>query len=189
MRTRFLVFMLAMFTLLLAACVQPAAAPAGLQIIDPWARRSMMNSDAAATDAMTTTMAAPMNSMTETSAITATMPMSGNMGMGMGGAMGAVYMTIRNPGSQPDRLVKATTDAAKAVELHTVSQDNSGVMAMHPVDGIDVPANGEATLQPGGFHIMLIGLTRDLNVGEQVTVTLTFAQAGDMTVAATVRER
>lgn len=189
MKIRFLIFMLAIFSLLLAACVQPAAAPGGLQIVDPWARRAMMNTDATATNAMTTTMAAPTNALTGTTAITATMPMSGNMGMGMGGAMGAVYMTIRNPGSQPDRLLKAATDAAKAVELHTVSQDNSGVMAMHPVDGIDVPANGEATLQPGGFHIMLIGLTRDLNVGDQVTLTLTFVQAGEMTVTATVRER
>lgn len=172
MKRRLLFFMLVSFTLLFAACRQSAALPAGLQIVDPWARPSMMTLDQPATDAITTTI-----------------PISGNMGMGMAGAMGAVYMTIRNPDSQPDRLVKVATDAAKAVELHTVSQDKNGVMAMHQVDGIDVPANGEATLQPGEFHIMLIGLTRDLRVGDQVTVTLTFAKTGPMTVTATVRER
>jgi copper(I)-binding protein len=182
-------FVLASFILLLAACMQPAASPAGLQIVDPWARQAKMTTDPPATDAVTTAISAPSKAMTATTPLTATMSMSGNMGMGMAGAMGAVYMTIRNPDSQPDRLVKARTDAAKAVELHTVSQDKNGIMAMHPADGIDVPANGEATLQPGGMHIMLIGLTRDLNVGDQVTVTLTFAKAGDRAVTAIVRER
>jgi hypothetical protein len=52
-----------------------------------------------------------------------------------------------------------------------------------------VPANGEAVLKPGSFHVMLIGLTRDLVAGETMSVTLTFEQAGDVTVQAPIRER
>ena len=202
MSTRSRVFLFVGLMLLLTACVQPTTGPAGLQIVDAWARPAQQMTDApAAKEAMTiTTSSGAMTgtqattgtmAITGTMATTGTLPMTrstGGMGMGMGGANSAAYMTIRNPGNQPDRLVKATSDVAKVVELHTVEEQN-GVMSMHPVEGIDVPANGEATLKPGGFHVMLIALTRDLKVGDTVTVTLTFANAGDMTVQAKVRER
>jgi len=59
---------------------------------------------------------------------------------------------------------------------------------MAPVTAIAVPAGGEATLAPGGLHIMLIDLTRELTPGDEVTLTLTFEKAGDITVTAVVRE-
>lgn len=178
MKLRWFVLLFMSCVALFAGCTQSATPSGGLQIVDPWARPAMMVADQPASAAMTTT-----------AAMTTSNSMSATMGMGIGGAMGAVYMTIRNPGQQVDRLVNVASDAAKAAELHAVSQDKNGVMAMHPVDGIDVPANGEVALQPGGFHIMLIGLTRDLKVGDQVTVTLTFDKGGNLAVAATVRER
>jgi|688.fasta_scaffold347878_3 hypothetical protein len=126
--------------------------------------------------------------VSETMAMSATAPMTGTMGMGMGGAMGAMYMTIRNPTGSPDRLIKAQSDVANVVELHNVAMKD-GVMSMYPVEAIEVPANGEAVLKPGSFHVMLIGLTRDLVAGETMSVTLTFEQAGDVTVQAPIRER
>jgi hypothetical protein len=103
------------------------------------------------------------------------------------GANSAVYMTIRNPGPA-DQLIRAESAVAQTVELHTVIESN-GMMSMQQVAAIDVPASGEAVLQPGGFHVMLLGLTQDLTVGETITVTLTFAQAGPLTITAAVRER
>jgi len=196
MSTRSRVFLFVGLMLLLAACVQSPTGPAGLQIVDAWARPAQQMTDApAAKEAMTITTSSGVMTgtlaTTGTMAMTGTLPLTrstGGMGMGLGGANSAAYMTIRNPGNQPDRLVKVTSDAAKVVELHTVEEQN-GVMSMHPIAGIDVPANGEATLKPGGFHVMLIALTRELKVGDTVTVTLTFAKAGDMTVQAKVRER
>lgn len=174
------------FVLLLTACVQSTTTPVGLQITDPWARPAQqMPGKQPYPVAMTATMEMTNPLMTGTMPLTQT---ATGMGMGMGGATGAVYMTIRNPSNQPDRLVKVASDAAQVAELHMVEEQN-GVMSMHHVDGIDVPANGEATLKPGGFHIMLINLIRDLKVGDAVTVTLTFAKAGDMPVQAKVRER
>lgn len=180
-------FIFLVTTLLLTACVQPVATPAtpavtttnGLQIIDPWGRQAQMRSE--------NDMAAS-NSMSNTTTMSATAPMTGTMGMGMGGAMGAMYMTIRNPTGTPDRLIKAQSDVAKVVELHNVAMKD-GVMSMYPVEAIEVPANGEAVLKPGSFHVMLIGLTRDLVAGETMTITLTFEQAGDVTVQASIRER
>lgn len=190
-------FVMMGFVLLFATACTPAQPPAtDLQIEGQWARAAkLISAEAiqAPTTMMTTTMTAttmlsPTMPMTGAMAAESGTTMTGTMGMGMGGAMSAIYMTIRNPGEQADRLIKAESDAAKVVEMHNVAEKN-GAMAMFPVKAIEVPAYGEATLKPGSFHIMLIDLTRDLNVGESVTVTLTFEQAGPMTVTAEVRER
>jgi copper(I)-binding protein len=57
------------------------------------------------------------------------------------------------------------------------------------VDGIAVPARGSVALEPGGLHVKLIGLTRELEPGTEVALTLHFAEAGDVPVTAAVREQ
>ena len=100
---------------------------------------------------------------------------------------GAAYMTIHNNGSEADRLLSASTDAAGTVELHETTEVD-GMMQMSPVAAIEVPAGGQAELAPGGFHVMLIDLTRELKAGDQVELTLTFEKAGEITVTAEVRD-
>jgi copper(I)-binding protein len=95
-------------------------------------------------------------------------------------------MVIRNNGSIADKLVKVETDAAKTVETHTVIKEGD-VMKMRPVPGIDVPANGQVKLEPGGFHVMMMDLTRKLNVGDKVKLTLFFERAGQVQLDVTVR--
>jgi hypothetical protein len=51
-----------------------------------------------------------------------------------------------------------------------------------------VPAGGQVELKPGGYHVMLIGLTRDLNVGDKFPVTLEFASGAKLQVEAEVRQ-
>lgn len=62
------------------------------------------------------------------------------------------------------------------------------MMKMQKVDKIAVPAGGTVELKPGGLHVMLFGLKKDLAVGDTVKVTLTFTEGGEMTVDAPVRE-
>jgi copper(I)-binding protein len=97
------------------------------------------------------------------------------------GMQGAGYLTIRNTGAQADRLVSASSPAATRMELHTHLRDGD-VMRMRPVEAIPVPANGTVTLEPAGLHLMLMGLTRPLNQGETIPVTLRFERAGEVTV-------
>jgi copper(I)-binding protein len=56
------------------------------------------------------------------------------------------------------------------------------VMKMRRVQAVEVPAKGSAALQPGGFHIMLVGLKHPLQEGERFPLTLTFETAGEITV-------
>jgi hypothetical protein len=58
---------------------------------------------------------------------------------------------------------------------------------MHEVDGVDIPAGGSAELKPGSYHVMLIGLQQDIKEGDTVSITLTFQNAGKVTVEAPVK--
>src|SRR5690606_2912305 len=69
---------------------------------------------------------------------------------------GAAFFAVENSGPA-DRLVAASGDVAQRVELHTHRMEGN-VMQMRQVEAVEVPAGGTAILQPGGFHVMLIGL-------------------------------
>jgi len=109
----------------------------------------------------------------------------GDMGK-MEGANGAIYVTVANTGAQADSLLSASSDAAQTVELHETKND-AGVMKMRPVAKIDVPAGGKIEMKPGGYHVMLLGLKRDLKKGDKVPVTLKFERGGEVSAEATVR--
>ena len=100
------------------------------------------------------------------------------------GATGAGYMVLRAPAG--DRLVGATSPVAGRVELHTHIRDGE-VMRMREVPAIELPPGQAVTLAPGGLHLMLIGLTRPLAVGEAVPVTLRFERAGEVQVSLAVQ--
>ena len=100
---------------------------------------------------------------------------------------GAAYMTLRNNGDQPDRLIGVSSDVAETVQLHSsVTQD--GVMQMRAVETVEVPAHGEAVLGPGGVHVMLIGLEGPLEEGKSFPLTLQFEKAGEVEVMATIED-
>ena len=106
--------------------------------------------------------------------------------MGGMGVNSAAYMVLTNSGSQSDKLVGAESDIAEAVEIHE-SKIEGDVMKMEQIEFIEVPAGGEAELKPGGKHIMLIGLKKDLEAGDTVDLNLIFEYAGEMHVQAEVR--
>ncbi|HLN23947.1 MAG TPA: copper chaperone PCu(A)C [Patescibacteria group bacterium] len=102
------------------------------------------------------------------------------------GANSAAFMTIKNDGDTPERLLTTKSDAAKDVQLHSSFKDGE-VMKMRPVDGIDVPAHGSIELKPGGYHIMLMGLAAPLKDGESFPLTLGFQHAGEVKVTVAVQ--
>ncbi|UCM89167.1 copper chaperone PCu(A)C [Streptomyces marincola] len=85
------------------------------------------------------------------------------------GDMAAGFLTISNTGGTDDTLVSVTSDVAGTVEIHE-TVDN----AMRQVDGLTVPAGGEARLTRGGDHLMLLDLSRELVEGETVGIELHF---------------
>jgi copper(I)-binding protein len=100
---------------------------------------------------------------------------------------GAAYLVIANSGGQADALVGASSPAAASVEVHETVAAASGMTAMHPVERIEVPAGGSVRLEPGGYHLMLMGLKDPLVGGETVQLDLQFERAGTLSVQAVVR--
>lgn len=97
------------------------------------------------------------------------------------------FMVLRNNGDKDIRVLRADSPAAKLTELHT-HLNEGGVMKMRPVPAIDIKAKGEAVLQPGGLHIMLIELKAPLKEGDVVPITLSFDDGSSKKVDAPVQK-
>lgn len=100
------------------------------------------------------------------------------------------YMTITNGGDSADRLMAVKAEGFGKVMLHESREDENGVARMHHLDGIDIPAGETVTLQPGGLHVMFMGLGGDaLDVGETIPATLVFEKAGELEIRFDVEAR
>jgi copper(I)-binding protein len=99
----------------------------------------------------------------------------------------AAFVTLRNNSDRDYALVAAESPMAKALELHTHIMEGE-MMRMRPVEKIEIPAGAKVELQPGGLHIMLIGLEHQLTPGEAVQITLIYADGSKQTLQASVRK-
>ncbi len=100
--------------------------------------------------------------------------------------IGVGYLTIKNDGGTPDRLVSVSTPVAETAEIHQ-TQMQDGKMQMRPVpDGVPIPAKGTVTFEPAGYHLMLMGLKAPLEKGSTFPGTLTFEHAGTVDVTFSV---
>jgi copper(I)-binding protein len=160
------IFLFAIFMLTLAACT-----PGGLTVTDAWARP------------------------------------------GLAGNNSAIYFVVDNPGAD-DTLLSAASDAAGEVQMHmtmmvgdsaehsmehdmdhSMEGSNTGtlpdaqVMRMVQQENVPVPGGEKVSFQPGGLHIMLLGLNSDLAAGDTIEVTLTFEKAGTITLQVPVEQR
>ncbi|MCV0427090.1 MAG: copper chaperone PCu(A)C [Roseibium sp.] len=99
---------------------------------------------------------------------------------------GGGFVEIVNNGSETDRLIAASSDVAGKTEIHEMAVTD-GVMKMRKLDnGIEIPAGETVKLQPGGLHIMFMGLNQSFEEGTSVPVILTFEKAGDVGIELSV---
>ncbi|WP_022880169.1 copper chaperone PCu(A)C [Microbacterium sp. B19] len=103
--------------------------------------------------------------------------------------MSAGFGELRNDGDSDLTVVSATSPATSAMELHETVQNESGQMVMRPIEGgFVIPAHGSITLEPGGNHLMFMDVTSPLRVGDETTITLTFADDSTAQITAPVKE-
>lgn len=137
--------------------------------------------DNANSDAADTTMpAASAEPVTITGQWARTSPMATDMG--------AAYMTINV--AEDDELVGAMVDKSIAMmtEVHETVTAEDGTMSMQEVESVAVKAGTPTELKPGGYHIMLMKLAEPLETGSTISITLKFANAGDIVVDVPVSE-
>ena len=105
--------------------------------------------------------------------------------MGQAGTS-AVYMTLEASGNEGDRLVGAASPVATSAALHRHVVEG-GVAKMRPVAAIELAPGTPTVLEPGGLHIMLVGLGQKLVEGGMLPLTLTFEHAGSVELEVPIR--
>ena len=103
------------------------------------------------------------------------------------GENSAVYFMIQNHSSQTHDMVGAASDIAQAVEIHE-SMMSGDVKQIHQLHAVSVEPDTEVKLRPGGLHIMLIGLKKELKVGDEFEITLHFTNFEDINVTVPVSD-
>jgi copper(I)-binding protein len=99
-----------------------------------------------------------------------------------GASVGGGYMKITNTGTAVDYLVGGSTDISRDFEIHEMKMEG-GVMKMRPVAGsIEIKPRQTVTLAPNGYHVMFVGLIKQLMQGDHFKATLQFAKAGKIDV-------
>lgn len=100
-----------------------------------------------------------------------------------GTSVTAAYMVIENPAAAGDELVEASCSCSASASLHTTEM-REGAMAMKKVASIEIPAGASVALSPGGYHVMLEGLSGDM--GESVILEFRFRSGARISVKAPV---
>jgi copper(I)-binding protein len=98
-----------------------------------------------------------------------------------GAKVGDGYLVITNSGSEPDKLVAASSDRARTVQLHQMTMAN-GIMTMRELKGgLAIPAGQTVTLAPS-YHLMFQDVAKPFKQGETIRALLSFEKAGTITV-------
>ena len=103
--------------------------------------------------------------------------------------MTAAFGELTNTGDTEVSVLASTSAAATMTELHETVDDGRGSMSMQEKEGgFVVPAGGTLVLEPGGNHLMLMGLTAPLVAGDEIEITLSFSDGSEFTFAAPAKD-
>jgi copper(I)-binding protein len=105
-----------------------------------------------------------------------------------GMAVTGAYLLIENRGNGDDRLLSVSSPIANRVEMHETRVEND-IASMHPQDhGLLIPAGETVEFRPSGLHLMVLDFQGEIVLGNTVSFTLNFEQAGSITVEAVVAD-
>jgi copper(I)-binding protein len=91
------------------------------------------------------------------------------------------YMTIKNNGTTPDRLIGGSINVAANFELHSIVMEN-GIAKMRELKDVEIGPGQTIEFKPGGSHVMFVDLKHPLSKGEHVKGTLVFEHAGTVQI-------
>jgi len=98
------------------------------------------------------------------------------------GSTGVGYMTLVNRGRSAVALVRIDSPLARKAEIHRASMEG-GVMRMAPAASVTIPPGGTLKFAPGGYHLMFLGLSKNLAPGDRLPATLRFSDGQTSAVA------
>lgn len=98
----------------------------------------------------------------------------------------AGYMVVKNTGNSDKVLVSAASDAFGEVMLHRTIVEGGMAKMVHQM-AITIPAKGEISFEPNGYHVMLMAPKKPLKAGDKVEITLKFKDGESVKVVHEVR--
>jgi hypothetical protein len=98
-----------------------------------------------------------------------------------GAATAIGYMTIKNNGTAPERLIGGSIEVAAGLEMHSMAMDN-GISRMRELKDVDIQPGQAIEFKPGGSHVMFVRLKHQLLKGEHINGTLVFQRAGEVKI-------
>ncbi len=107
---------------------------------------------------------------------------------GAKGLNSALYFKIENNSETPDTLYKVSSSIAKHIQMHETYKKND-MMGMREIKNLEVKSNSSIEFKPGGYHIMLMDLNKDLKPGDEINFTMFFKQLGKINIKAKVENR
>jgi copper(I)-binding protein len=107
---------------------------------------------------------------------------------GAEGLNSALYFKIENNSDRPDTLYKVTSDIAQHIMMHETYKKND-MMGMREIKNIAVKPGSSVEFKPGGYHVMLMELNKDLKEGNEINFTLLFKLSGKINIKAKVENK
>ena len=104
------------------------------------------------------------------------------------GANSALYFVIVNNSTKTDTLLGAQSNVAEETEVHESFKKDNDRMGMRPAGKISIKPKSEFEFKPGGFHVMLLGVLKDLKFGDKIEAVLLLKYAGKLKLKAEIRD-
>ena len=102
-------------------------------------------------------------------------------------SMTGVFGTLRNPTDAAVHLSGGSSPVAHMVELHETVMEGGAMVMRKAEHGFVLEAGESLVLEPGGNHIMLMGLSEPIEAGTDVAITLTTVDGGTLDVVVAAR--
>ncbi len=104
-------------------------------------------------------------------------------------ASSAIYFSIINTNGKADTLLNVKSRIAEKTELHESFKKSNDRIGMRQVKFVPVSANSKTEFEPGGSHVMLVNLFKDLNSGSSIEATLNFKYSGKIKIKPVVEDK
>lgn len=99
-----------------------------------------------------------------------------------GATVGSGYLAVHNTGTQPDRLLGGSVEAAKLLQIHDMTMDGDISRMREITEGIEIKPGQTVRFEPAGTHLMFVGLKKPLRPGDKLSGTLRFERAGTVNI-------
>lgn len=101
----------------------------------------------------------------------------------------AMFGMVANSGSEAVKLTGGSAPDVGMVQVHEFVKDGNTEIMREVPGGLEIPAGGSVELKPGSYHVMLMEVSADWKVGDEVPVTLNLSNGETVTVTAPVEAR